>query len=930
MNNHLGWKVRGLLTLVLSVGLSAPYAVAQTAPSATPSAEEEIKLEAFSVTGSRIKRLDVETPQPVVAITAADMEMTGFSTVADVMRSLPFNSGQSLTPVSSGTSFTPGVNTVNLRGLGNNNVLVLINGRRSSPFGSSGFDGFQSMFDLNSIPLAAIESIEVLKDGGSAIYGSDAVSGVINVTLKKDYAGGNISVNIGNTIDTDSFEKGMSLTFGAAFNKTSIITTVDWYERNAIFARDMKFSSSTDLRDIGGINRSSSAGFPGLVFVPGVGYRTFLAPTTNPTVAAAVPFGTANGDVGAGLYNFLKDSDMFPEQRMLGFYTSIQHEITSRVSAYAELTFRRAETKNAAAATPMFGFNEQGYEYQRKTDAELEAEFGAGTTFDARNRAHYGQGQIDLSSWGIIIPAYNPFNPWGVALRDDNRVRFVESGPRINDVTSDTPRVVLGLTGDLDFVEDTWSWDASVTYAKTSTNNTNPGGHQDRLVQDAFHGVTFGAGTPEEVTLFLNPFGPSDPRIREYTEIRNPVSASYQTRGWTIGAGGEVFNLPAGAVGVAVGAEFRNEELKDYRTALNETGQIVGGSEGSSIFGSRDVYSAYVEFSVPVIDQVELQLAARYEDYSDFGTTTKPKVAIKVRPHSSLILRASYGESFLAPNLPYLYSSQSTSFSAAATIDPRRPNDQPTQIKQVGGGNPNLQPEETETTYVGFVYEPPFLRGLDIGVDYFRFDSTDLITRFTAAQILAGELAGDPAFTSLVVRNPPTDGSGIGTIQFVQTAWTNAAVRKYQGYDFNIRYQFDTNNLGRFRLQTSATYLDELSFGGPNNAGTRLLPRTRGNFTAAWSRGDWAASLFVNYIGYRYGTGQLSGTAKVTNDRYSSQVIVNPQVSYSGLFRTKLTLGVRNVLDRDPPLDYGEAERWTPGVNNPEPLFWYLRASREF
>jgi hypothetical protein len=424
--------------------------------------------------------------------------------------------------------------------------------------------------------------------------------------------------------------------------------------------------------------------------------------------------------------------------------------------------------------------------------------------FDGRRRDHYSNRIIDLKNWGIIIPSYNPFNPWGVPLRDDNRVRFVPTGPRVNQVTSDTPRVVLGLSGDLDFVDDTWSWDASVNYSKTSTNNTNPGAHQDRLIQDAFHGVTFGAGTPEEVTLYLNPFGPSDDRIREYTEIRNPISASFQVRGWTVGTAGEVFNLPAGAVGLAVGAEFRDEALADYRTALNETGQIVGGSEGSSIFGDREVYSAYVELSVPVIDQVELQLAARYEDYSDFGTTTKPKVAIKVRPIQSLIFRASYGESFLAPNLPYLYSSQSTSFTSQATIDPRRPNDQPTQIKQLGGGNPNLQPEETETTYVGFVFEPPFLEGLDIGVDYFRFDSTNLITSFGAADILAGEARGDPAFTGLVIRNPPTDGSGIGTIQFVRTAWTNAAVRKYQGYDFSVRYQFNTDNLGRFRLAASA------------------------------------------------------------------------------------------------------------------------------
>lgn len=925
MKNRSNWKVRGLLALLISA--PAPFAVAQAG---SASDDNTVELEAFAVTGSRIKRLDAETPQPVISFTAADMEMTGFSTVADVMRSLPFNSGQSLTPVSSGTSFTPGISTVNLRGLGNNNVLVLVNGRRSAPFGASGFNGFQTMFDLNSIPMAAIESIEVLKDGGSAIYGSDAVSGVINVILKKDYSGGSLSMNIGNTVETDSFQKGFSLTFGTSFNKTSIITTVDWSERNAIFARDLEFSSETDLRDIGGIRRSSSAGFPGMVFVPGVGYRTFLAPTANPTVAAAVPFGTANGADGAGLYNFLRDSDMFPETRMMGLYTGIQHEISSRLRGYAELTFRRAETKNAAAPTPMFGFNEQGYRFERKTDAELAAQFGAGTVYDPSLKSHASNRIIDLKNVGIMIPSYNPFNPWNVDLVDDNRVRFVPSGPRINDVTSDTPRVVLGLEGDLGFVDDTWSWDASVNYSRTSTNNTNPGAHQDRLVQDAFHGVTFGAGTPEQVTLYLNPFGPSDPRIREYTEIRNPISASFQQRGWTIGAAGELFNLPAGAVGLAVGSELRDEALEDNRTALNETGQIVGGSEGSSIFGDREVYSAYAELQVPVIDQVELQLAARFEDYSDFGTTTKPKAAIKVRPHRSLILRASFGESFLAPNLPYLYSSQSTSFTSAATIDPRRPNDQPTQIKQLGGGNPDLQPEETETTYVGFVFEPPFVEGLDLGVDYFMFDSTNLITSFGAAEILAGEARGDPAFTGLVTRNAPTDGSGVGTIQFVRTAWTNAAVRKYQGYDFNVRYQFNIDNLGRFRLSTSATYLDELSFGGPNNAGTRTLPRTRGNFTASWSRGDWGATVFVNYIGYRYGTNQMSGTARVTNARYSSQVIVNPQVSYSGLFRTRLTLGVRNVLDREPPLDYGEAERWSPGVNDAEPLFWYLRASREF
>lgn len=931
MNKSLQSAARAAARHGLIAFVGASIAVAQqvpTTPNATNASGQPQTLEPFEVTGSRIKRLDIETPQPVLLLSAADLELTGFSTVADAMRALPFNSGQALTPVSSGTSFTPGLNAINLRGLGNNNVLMLVNGRRTAPYGASGFNGFQSMFDLNSLPVSAIEAIEVLKDGGSAIYGSDAVSGVVNVKLRKDYSGANVTVSIGNTVDTDSFERSAYLLFGTSSARTRVMAAVDWYQREAIFARDMEFSSNTDLRDVGGINRSSSAGFPGMVRVPGVGNRTFLAPTTNPTVADAVPLGTANGDVGAGLYNFLRDSDMFPIQRQSGFYTRISHDLNDQVRTFAELAFRRSETRNHAAPTPMFGFNEQGYKFELLTAAQL-----GGVTPDPTNRAHYGNAQVDLSTVGIIIPAYNPFNPWGVSLEADNRVRFVPAGPRINDVQSDTPRYVLGLEGEWDVLTRQWSWDAAVNYTKSTFVNTNPGAHQDRKVQDAFHGVTFNQGTPDELTLFLNPFGPSDPKIYDYIGIRNPVTSSYQVRGADFNVAGEVLNLPAGGLGLAVGGAFNDEKLNDFRTALNEQGQIVGGSEGSSIFGARNVYSAYAEVRAPVTSQIEVQLAARYEDYSDFGTTTKPKISAKYRPHRSFIIRGSYGESFLAPNLPYLYASQSTSFTAAALIDPRRPDDQATQIKQLGGGNPNLQPEETETYYVGAVFEPTFpaLRGWTLAADYFIFDSKNLITRFSAQEILAGENRGEAAFASLVTRNPPATGQTVGTIQAIRTAWTNAAMRKYKGADFSIGYALNTRDLGAFRFQAAATYLEELTFGTAfNNAGQRLYPRVRGNFTASWQQRDWTAAVFVTHIDSRRGTGQMRGTSQVTNASYGSQTIVNPQVAYRGLFNSKITLGVRNVFDREPPLDYGEAERWTPGVSHAEPLFWYLRVSRDF
>lgn len=924
MNARFPWNLRAALTLLLGASL-IPVAMAQPTPPPAQT-EEAVKLDKFEVTGSRVKRTDIETTQPVLTITAGDMEMTGYSTVADALRSLPMNSGQSLTPVSSGTSFTPGISSFNLRGLGNNNVLVLVNGRRSAPFGASGFNGMQTMFDLNSLPLSAIESIELLKDGGSAIYGSDAVSGVINVKLKKSGNGGNLTVSVGNTIETDSLEKSANMAFFTGNGRTSVVVTMDWQERNAIFARDLDFTSNADLRNIGGINRASTSAYPGLVYVPSIGgYRTFLAPTTTPTTAAAVPLGTANGDVGAGYYNFLRDSDTFPATRQTGFYTRLDHEFTDKLALFGEFTFRRAETVNHSAAAPMFSYNEQGYSHRLMTSAEL-----GGAVPDPANRAHYDLNtQIGTGADGILIPAYNPFNPWQEDLPWDNRVRFVTLGPRVNNVTSDSPRFLLGLKGDLDIINDTWTWEAAVNYSKSTYTNISFGA-QDRKVQAAFHGVTFGAGTPEAVTLYLNPFGPSDQRILDYISIRNPTTSSYLVRGWDVAAQGEIFTLPAGAIGLAVGGEYRDETLRDYRTALNEQGQIIGGSEGSSVFGSREVYSAYAELNIPVLKQVELQIAGRFEDYSDFGRTTKPKFSVKVTPFKDLILRASYGESFLAPNLPYLYSTQSTSFTSAAIVDPRRPSDAATQIKTLGGGNPDLQPEETETYYVGLVYEVPFVKGLELSADYFVFDSTNLITSFSANEILAGEAAGNPIFTPLVVRNPPAAGQTVGTIQYVMTSWSNAATRKYKGSDYGIAYNLRTSTIGDFRFQASATYLDELSFGGFNSSGSRLYPRVRANFGTSWQYGDWGASLFVNYTGYRYGTGQMQGAARVTNSRYSSQVLVNPQVSYRGFARTRITLGVRNALDREPPVDFGEAERWTPGVNNPEPLYWYARVSRDF
>ncbi len=278
----------GLTRAMLALGLvfGARAVLAQDpAPKTDKEKDEPQKMNAFEVTGSRIKRVDAETPSPVVRLTRQDLASTGFSTVDDALRALPFVNGASIVPEGSGNGFASGTSTINLRGLGNNNTLVLINGRRAVPSGAGAFNGFQSVVDLRQIPVGAVESIEVLKDGASAIYGSDAVAGVLNIKLRRDFSGVAVDLSFGNTFSTDSFERKAYLIAGASNGKTDVVVQLDMSHRNAIKDVDLSFSRTADLRDnktstaqleidptgnfVTGYDGRSSNSFPARFFIPG-------------------------------------------------------------------------------------------------------------------------------------------------------------------------------------------------------------------------------------------------------------------------------------------------------------------------------------------------------------------------------------------------------------------------------------------------------------------------------------------------------------------------------------------------------------------------------------------------------------------------------------------------------------------------------------
>ncbi|ACB73997.1 TonB-dependent receptor plug domain-containing protein [Opitutus terrae] len=956
MNLLLHRKLRVGLSLCALTGLLAVVSAnAQTTATETQEEQKTITLEKYDVTGSRIRRLDAETVSPVLQMTAQEISIKGFTTLGDALRAMPYNSGQALTPTDSGTSFTPGVSTINLRGLGNNSTLVLINGRRGVPYASPGFNGFQTVFDMNSIPAAAIESVEILKDGGSALYGSDAVAGVVNVKLRRDYEGLSSTVQIGDYFNTGGFFKKASAVIGTSSAKTSVVTALSWEQRDAVFARDLYYTRNADkiefknkghaywtvhnlqgsgyntpqeyftameltdpVNDLGLGDNTSSRGYPGRAYVGGRAY-TFTNPTSTPTVAGATP--------GTNWYNYQVENGLFPEYRQLSFYTSLRYDVNEKLYAFAEMSFSRMQTEVNSASTP----------------ADLENSHGL-TTGSANVNPTNSPGTSE-SEWGLHIPAYNPYNPWAVDIFRGNR-RMWENGPRINDVTSDTPRFLVGLGGTL---ANDWTWEFGAMYSKNTVDNLNRGTVPDYRLQQALMGLTrqgdgslsWDPTTPQAGRVYYNWFGENEAAMANFLTVDNPNQAYLEYKNFDISTTGSVFeSLPAGAIGVAVGAEHRQEKFGNVKSDLNATGNVLGGSEGTSSYGTRELTAIYVEADIPLLKNaplaksLELQVAGRYEDYSDdgFARQARPKLGLKWRPLDWLVVRGSYAKSFKAPDMAYLYTSSQTSFTSSQILDPVT-GSEIDQLQIVTGGNPNLAPELTDTYYAGVVISPRGkLDGLNVSVDWFQFDQKNLLAQLSDFygynQFLSEAAAGNSLFADKVVRDQS------GEVLFIRDDYANISTGKYAGMDVDVNYTWKSGTWGTIFAGIQVTWIDQLLTDGDNLVGGYLVPRLNGTSTISWNKGDWGVNLFGVFRGRRE-YHALYGSLAAEEDLYynydiKSQYTQNVSVTYRGFRDLELSVGVNNIFDQQPPLDFFDGTGTTSGVNDPEPAFWYMRAEMKF
>jgi len=766
-------------------------------------------LERVEITGSNIRRINSETASPVLALTREDIEKSGRSSVAELLQTLSVDN-QGSVPKNFGAGFASGASGISLRGLGAASTLVLLNGRRIAPFGLAD-DGQKVFSDLNLIPLDAVERIEILKDGGSAIYGSDAIAGVVNVILRKDYQGLAMNASYGTTQYGNGQEKRASITGGfgdlqrQGFN---VLANLEVGRQGEIYNRDITdrgYIGRQDLRDLGfSANEtvaSVSAGGNGAITTNNAAGSAINGNVRNPVTldyynrgnpaglgftrifpAAACSNFTSHpqGDPGGGCLNDAAQEygQIQPSQKYINFFTRGTLNIAPALQGYAE--FNWYNNKNEAFTTPS----------------------------QVSNSVGYPGGPV--SNAGVSLGAAHPDNPY---FGSEARLRYlaVDNGPRVRNGDSDFYRVLVGLKG----TAAEWEYDTGLLYSQTKGHDVRTG-YLQRDVTFALLNPTaanVAAATAGSAAYAALPAGTLW-RIAEnaglnsaalYAAMSPPITSDSDAKITQIDvkASREIGKLDGGPIGLAVGAELRHESISLTPVTGTERGNVIGLGY-SAYDGGRTVTAAYVEVLAPLLKQLEASAALRYDHYSDAGNSTTPKFGIKYTPFRELALRGTYAKGFRAPSPAENGVGGLAAFSTAT--DPLRCDlgiasaCAPAAVAVITSPNPALKPEKSDNYTLGLVFEPT--SRTSIAIDYFDITRKDEINQEqTDAAVAAGHIARDPTTATGVPGDP-------GQIVAVLGQYVNSSRTKVRGFDVDAKQGFDLGGgFGKLTLTAQWTHL---------------------------------------------------------------------------------------------------------------------------
>jgi iron complex outermembrane receptor protein len=872
-------KLPSALITVLGAGM------ALTVGSTAAFAQQAQRVEKIEVTGSNIKRVDTETVAPVEVITREQIERSGQATVSEVLRNIPSNTGGSFSETFT-NSFASGAAGISLRGLGQKATLVLLNGRRTAGYGFA--QNLQDSFvDLNSIPSSAVERIEILKDGASAVYGSDAIAGVVNVILRKDYKGFEATAQTGYYEGKHDYRVGLTGGFGdLAKDRYSVFGTLDYYKRDLVKLSDTEFGATRDYRGTpGGRNNISTTagGTWRQLTTTGALTNNFRAISECAQLGGTVRTGPQMVDQGllaatsaqALATNTFCTKDInsqltaLPKTERVGFLGRATREFSSNMTGYVELGLSRVE--NFQIFTAPF-FNTTAL---RQTAAGLSP---------FAYTANFAPGVAG--------------NPFSTNARIAGNLQ--DFGTRDQKTVSDTTRVLAGLT----YTVGRWDLDSAIGWARNTIDQKN----LNRLLLSGVSNVLgVGSGAQPPVPLVtstqLNLDRPSQTpesvRAAMRANVKREATSELKfadTKGST-----ELGQLPGGPIGLAVGGEVRSEKLSDRPDTLASTGQVLGQGI-TATNGKRDNYALYTEVSLPITRTLEGQIAGRHDHYSDYGNSTVPKVGLKFKPTNSLLLRANWGKGFRAPTLPEISPSVATFF--VVVNDPVTGLNN-TQISGIFAGNPKLKAEKSESSTVGAIFEPN--NNFSVGVNWYKIDWKDIVSSDSFQQLVN---AGDP---NRVIRDPITN-----QIVTVFNNYINVSRTKTDGVDLEARYRINTE-AGKWTTRANFTYVnsweqDGTEYAGTNGQGTSTIPRTRGFVAVDW---DYRALSVTGQMNYtrRYQQQFLVGSFftpqdprfqnQVYPERVPSRITYDLFASYDLTKNLKVSGSVLNLRDKKPYYDPG-------------------------
>ena len=908
--------------------LGATAILAQTPEPPTPD-NPSVKLEDLEVTGTRL-RIDVpDGAYPLTVISREQITASGQEFLGEFLQDMPFVAGSPLNTSTGargeGGGLSRGIASIELRGLGPQRSLVLVNGRRFVPGGN----GASGIVDLNMIPMALVERVEIFKSGASVEYGADAVAGVVNIITRTQTDGLEIAVQGKVTAENDGESANVSLVYGEERGDSSFLFGLEYADQKSVGKGDRDFSDRRETFD----GPNNTIVFDGSSAPPNGNFRTSLGRLTlrqsanGTSIADFRPWIGDNSDPNTDRYNFNPFEDLQQPSERTSFFAQGRHAFSNQLNLFGEAFYHQRDSRTRLAPLPFFTNREQD----------------------------------------VSVSADNAYNPFGETITDARR-RLVEAGPRDYIQDNESWRFVLGADGLLG----SWFWDASVSRGRNKTDQVQTGDLLDSRLQLAL-GPSFFDGNGNAVCgtqdnpiagcVPLNLFGGAGSITPEMLDY---VGTDLHDRGYndqtvfSANIAGNAWALPAGDIAVAFGLEYREESAADIPDLQSQNGNTTGSARAltSGKFDSNEIYT---EWGIPLWSgdnggRLMLDLGGRLVDFSNFGNETLFEVGLHFSPTDNLHVRSAFSQAFRAPNVGELFGGVAqanpivqdpcTDFTALSATQVERciaqgvPADgsftqNGEETPELSGGNPMLDAEKADIFTAGVTWEPDQIPGLYLSLDYYDIEIEDGIAALGANTILEQCLAtGSADFCDRINRD------ATGRIVNVEAQLQNLSTENATGLDLEARYAHDLFG-GNLQHRTLLSYVEDrelVAFPGAQpfaGAGEfdedsfGAIPRWRGQYQMAWYSGSWQAGYNLQWIGAlnERGGEVYPGTV----NHIGSTIYHDLNAGYIFPSRTTLEIGIDNLGDKQPPF-FANADEANTDVSTYRLLgtTYWLRLTQKF